>query len=223
MPHPHLVSYDLQRLVNLLPKKLIEGMKNETLPVIYVGGGCIRSVVTGEPVNDIDIFVGSMAAADTVVTFLQEDFETIVTDNATTIKAPLPLQVIHRWTFESVEKVVDSFDFTICCAAVVYNRARKNFESYVHPDFYADLAAKRLTYLSPIRNEDAGGSIIRVLKYYQKGYRIGLTSLAAVIARMIKGIEVDRLENGLKDEREVALILNGLLKEVDPFGLSALD
>lgn len=218
-----LHSYDLQRLTNLLPKKLVEAMKNETLPVIYVGGGCIRSVVTGEPVNDIDIFTSSLAAADTLVTYLQEDFETVVTDNATTIKAPLPLQIIHRWTFENVERVVDSFDFTVCCAAIVYNRTMKKFESYTHPDFYADLAAKRLTYLQPIRNEDAGGSIIRVLKYYQKGYRISLQSLAHVIARLVKGIDVNRIENGLKDEREVGLIINGLLKEVDPFGLSALD
>ena len=218
-----LHSYDLQRLTNILPKKLVEAMKNETLPVIYVGGGCIRSVVTGEPVNDIDLFVGSMAAADTVVTYLQEDFETVVTDNATTIKAPLPLQVIHRWTFESVEKVVDSFDFTICCAAIVYNRAKKTFESYTHPEFYPDLAAKRLTYLQPIRNEDAGGSIIRVLKYYQKGYRISIQSLAHVIARLVKGIDVNRIEYGLNNEREVGLIINGLLKEVDPFGISAVD
>ena len=38
--------------------------------------------------------------------------------------------------------------------------------------FYPDLAARRLVYTSPLRNEDAGGSILRVLKFYQRGYRI---------------------------------------------------
>ena len=80
------------------------------------------------------------------------------------------------------------------------------------PRFYADLAAKRLVYRSPERNEDAGGSMLRVLKFYQRGYRIPLDSLGAVIARLIQGVKDPILLN----EPKLARTLSGLLREVDP-------
>jgi hypothetical protein len=76
------------------------------------------------------------------------------------------------------------------------------------------LAAKRLVYRSPIRNEDAGGSMLRVLKYYQKGYRIPLNSLGSVIARIVKAIDFEKVD--AKNEFQVGKIVTGLLREVDP-------
>ena len=76
------------------------------------------------------------------------------------------------------------------------------------------MASKRLVYRSPARNEDAGGSMLRVLKYYQKGYRIPLDSLGAVIARLIHKLDNERVP--LSDQKAVAHIITGLLREVDP-------
>jgi hypothetical protein len=216
-----LHSYDLQRIVNLLPRKLVYAMKNETMPKIYIGGGFIRSAITGDKINDIDLFTTSRSAADTLIHHLCEDYEAVTTENATTIKAPIPLQIIHRWTFESMEQVANSFDFTICCAAVTYNRTTKAYISYSHPDYYPDLAARRLTYTRPIRNEDAGGSLIRVLKYYQKGYRTNMSSLAAVVARLIKDIDFTKVD--ATNEEQVSTILHGLLREVDPNSVPVVD
>ncbi len=86
--------------------------------------------------------------------------------------------------------------------------------SYCIDSYYIDLASKRLRYLSPKRNEDAGGSMIRVLKYYNKGYRIPLDSLASVIARLVQAVDFNRVD--AKNEIEVAHIITGLLREVDP-------
>ena len=86
------------------------------------------------------------------------------------------------------------------------------------PRFYEDLAAKRLRYTSPQRNEDAGGSMLRVLKFYQRGYRIPLNCLGAVVSRLVKGIDFDAVSGGTEATREkqIAKVISGLLREVDP-------
>lgn len=109
-------------------------------------------------------------------------------------------------------------DFTICCAAIWYERG--DFTSAMHENYYSDLAAKRLRYTSPSRIEEAGGSLLRVLKYYNKGYRIMLTSFAKTIARAC--IAVEQIEKVIS-EKDLAHILNGLLVEVDPNAVAEQD
>ena len=75
------------------------------------------------------------------------------------------------------------------------------------------MAAKRLVYLSPVRSEDAGGSILRVLKFYKRGYNIPLDSLAAVIGRLNSGVD-HRATHG--DPAQYEKVILGLLREVDP-------
>jgi len=55
---------------------------------------------------------------------------------------------------------------------------------------------------------------LRVLKYYQKGYRIPLNSLGSVIARLIKSIDTGK--GDIHDEEWVGWVITGLLREVDP-------
>jgi len=127
------------------------------------------------------------------------------------------VQVIHRWTYDVAEDLVQSFDFTIAKAAVWFDPV-VGWNSMCDETFYPDLAAKRLTYTSPQRNEDAGGSMLRVLKYYQRGYRIPLDSLGAVIARLMSGVEFDKIREGREEtqEKQLAKVVTGLLREVDP-------
>ena len=119
--------------------------------------------------------------------------------------------------------MIQSFDYTVAKAAVwcsgYSTLPGRNIEwkSICHDEFYADLAAKRLIYTSPQRNEDAGGSLLRMLKFYQRGYRIPLDSLAAVVARLVMGVDMDHL-HAISSDKELAIgkILTGLLHEVDP-------
>ena len=110
---------------------------------------------------------------------------------------------------------MDSFDFSISQAAFWFDAEVGKWDSFCGDKFYQDLSAKRLVYLSPVRNEDAGGSLLRVLKYYQRGYRIPLDSFGAVIARLVSKIDFRRLSG---DEKGIAGIIAGLLFEVDPNG-----
>ena len=209
-----LDNFDLRFAVVRLPNALEKIMKDkEWFNRIYIGGGYLRSIASGEPVNDVDVFVQSVADAELLaykICIKKEDV--YKTDNAYTVKGKVPVQIIHRWVFEIPEAVSNSFDFTVCCAVVFFNGT--TFDSYCDDRFYVDLASKRLVYRSPIRNEDAGGSMLRVLKYYQKGYRIPLDSLGAVIARLIHKLDIEIVP--LSDEKGVAKIITGLLREVDP-------
>ncbi len=211
-----LDSHDLNWAIRRLPKNLTDIMKQEEWKGnVFIGGGYIRAIIAQETINDIDLFVKSQKDAELLSYKLAKDKNDVIkTDNAYTIKGKIPIQIIHRWLFEKPEDVSNSFDFTICCAVIFYNEGK--FDSYCDGRFYIDLASKRLVYRNPIRNEDAGGSMLRVLKYYQRGYLIPLDSLAAVISRLVSVVDLDKIQGGLKDQSQVSHVLTGLLREVDP-------
>ena len=205
---------DLRWAIRLLPKKVIDLMEDkEWINSIFIGGGYLRALIANESINDIDIFVKSEKDAELLAYKLcYNKNDVFKTENAYTIKDNIPLQIIHRWVFEKPEDVSNSFDFTISCAIIYFDG--ENFNSFCDDRFYIDLAAKRLIYRMPERNEDAGGSMLRVLKYYQKGYRIPLDSLGDVIARLVKDIDTEKCK--LTDEKQVGKVITGLLREVDP-------
>lgn len=216
------LSWAIRRLPSHL-KKLMESP--EWRGKIFVGGGYLRSLIAREDVNDVDVFVKVKSDAHKIAALLTDDPKNIhTTDNAITIKGKLPIQVITRWVFDKPEDVSNSFDFTICCAVVFFEatydfegrRIEPMWDSYCDDRFYMDLAAKRLVYRNPVREEEAGGSMLRVLKYYKKGYLIPLDSFGQVIARLMKGVHLTAIDKGLSNTDEVALVVTGLLREVDP-------
>ncbi len=203
---------DLSWAVRLLPpdvKILMERWKQE----IVLGGGYLRATIANEKINDLDLFTSTATQAKLFAEILAKQAGRKIheTDNAYSIRLPGGfVQFIHRWTFPRPQNLLESFDFTIACAAIWFESGK--WKSLADDDFYSDLAAKRLVYRSPIRNEEAGGSLLRVLKYYQRGYRIPLDSLGAVLARISKGLDVDI---GC-EESEVAQSYTKLLVTVDP-------
>jgi hypothetical protein len=216
----HLTDHDIYWCVRKLPAPIFELLK-EHGHKLCVAGGFIRSAISNEPVSDVDLFTSSKDLAGAFARSLGRG--ATETDNAFTVKLPAgqpPAQFIHRWTFDRPQDVVPSFDFTIARAAIWYNHQLRHWESLCDDRFYPDLAAKRLVYCSPLRNEDAGGSMLRVLKFYQRGYRIPLESLAAVISRLVQGIDEEAIERatdgGATREGRVAFVVCGLLREVDP-------
>lgn len=236
-----LLHHDLQFALLRCPRELLAVMKNADFwyGKIFVGGGFLRSVVSGDHVNDVDVFVSRKEDAVTLAKILvaarlrikkgidemTEDEAAQVkrkiyeTDNALTLTCFTPaIQIIHRWLFEAGEKVADSFDFSCCAAAFWYDG---QWQSYCDDRFYPDIASKRLVYRNPVRNEDAGGSMLRVLKYYQKGFRIPLDSLAWVITRLMRGVDFNKVMNRTTrdvtlEEQQFSKVICGLLREVDP-------
>lgn len=212
----HLDNYDIHFCIRRLPKRLKELMIKHGEQII-AAGGFVRAVIANESISDIDVFAGNKQISEGfALELMNNKRELHYTDNAITVKSfRIPIQFIHRWVYDNPLDVLKSFDFSICQAAIWYNKEAQKWSSHCAESFYSDLAAKRLVYLSPIRNEDAGGSLLRVLKYYQRGYRIPLDSFGAVLARLFESIEWDTA----MAEHDTATLITGLLVEVDPVGV----
>lgn len=219
-----LISTDLNFVVQRLPSDIRDLMK--VRPQIYVGGGFIRAVVGGEEVSDIDIFGPSKDDLDAAATQLaarRPGSKIHRTGNAITLLSPerMPVQFITRWTFNDAHSLTRSFDFTVCQAAVWRNLHYPTapWESSISNRFYIDLAARRLVYTAPIREEEAGGSLLRVLKYTRRGYTIQMESLGEVVARIAaKAGDPTYIEERRKQGLPITLgrVMAGLLREVDP-------
>lgn len=216
-----LDNMDLTWIVRRMPddvRSLLVNQGNE----MFLAGGFIRACIANETVNDVDLFTGSKEAAKAWSQFIAEKRKKQVfkTDNAITVPGKPPVQFIHRWTFDTPRDCIASFDFTIAQAAVWWEPVGNpkegrdgRWNSICSDRFYADLAARRLVYTSPRRSEEAGGSLLRVLKFYQRGYRIDLDSLGKVVARLSMG---DGLVRAAVTEESHAKVCSGLLREVDP-------
>ncbi len=229
-----LTRTDLGFVVSRIPKDIRELVQN--YPSLNIAGGFIRTTIAREKVSDIDLFgpdksTLKMAAQELALTRKGRTYET---KNAITVLAypRKPAQFITRWCFDSTEKLIESFDYTIAQAAI---GMRIDGETGKHvwyglcsDEFYPDLAARRLVYTAPRRAEDAGGSMMRLRKFLQRGYTIQAPSMAAVIARLMSGINLERLHNIADgDEKEVGRMICNLLREVDPLaiidGLDVID
>lgn len=208
-----LDDHDLYWCVRRLPKNVAELLQ---IYPLMVGGGYLRACIAGEQVADIDIFSATKDQADkAAINLASNTFKGRIHEsgNAFTVTgASLPVQLIHRWLFDTPQALIDSFDFSISCAVMWYDHEAKCWDSLCDDRFYADLAAKRLIYRFPQRNEEVGGSLLRVLKYYQRGYRIPLDSLGGVIARLGYKVQWEKTHG----EQDAAKIITSLLREVDP-------
>jgi hypothetical protein len=199
-----------------MPKSILKIMKDEPGRLV-LSGGFIRACIANEKISDIDLFSTSKDTAELFARrYMGDNGRMIETCNAYTIveRGKTAVQFIHRWTFDDPHKILPSFDFTIARAAIWFDG--ENWRGICDSRFYLDLAAKRLVYCSPVRIEEAGGSLLRVLKFYQRGYRIPLDSLAATIARCFNAVDFSKLSHSRPFEEELAFVLSGILREVDP-------
>lgn len=210
-----LIPADLRFVAQRLPKDVRELLKTHG-GRLFVGGGFIRSVIAGEPVNDIDIFGDDPEWLRKVAEGLsagRPDSRIHKTANAITLLTPgrMTIQFITRWNFTAAADLIASFDFTVCQAAVWRSGSAGEWRCAVGSRFYIDLAARRLVYTAPERDEEAGGSMLRVIKYVKRGYTIQVDSLGRVIDRLVSGIDEERMRKVGRD-----VVLAGLLREVDP-------
>jgi hypothetical protein len=208
-----LTNTDLHYVVSRLPKDIAKLIKDFNL---IVAGGFIRETISGGIVSDIDVFGSDeciLQAAAKELESKREGCRKFATKNAITILSPprLPVQFILRWVFPDRIFCIDSFDFTVCQAAIWFDTSSQTWQSIIADDFYPDLAAKRLVYTYPQRDEDAGGSMLRIRKFIQRGYSIQSLSMAGVISRLVSKIEWRG-----QDEKSIAIQITGLLREVDP-------
>lgn len=221
-----LSATDLQLVVRRIPIDVRKLMQRERL---FLAGGFIRESIAGNKVHDLDIFGVSQQALKVSA---QELYTKRLGVEASTrwhetkyafsvfCQPRSPVQFIHAWCYDDVEKLIEELDFTVCQAAVWYNRTGGEWESMASEGFYPDLAARRLVYTFPNRIEAAGGSLMRVRKFMARGYNIQAHSLAGVVARLVCGIDEGRLGGllgcGYSIEQARHIVLKSLLHEVDP-------
>ena len=210
-----LLHGDLHFVVSRIPKDVTELMKKRGL---CIAGGFIRATISGERVTDIDLFGSDKdsladAAKDLA---LKRRGRLHETDNAFTVLTPSrrPVQFITRWLYDDPIKINESFDFTVCQAVIWWDDAASGWRSLIGERFYPDLAARRLYYLAPKREEAPGGSMMRVRKFLARGYSIQAESLGLVIARLMEGVSDSDLRHS--SEEGLAQCIVGVLREVDP-------
>lgn len=206
---------DLRYVVGRLPLD-VRTLLKEHPAKLFVGGGFIRATVAGETPSDIDIFGHGKAHLGAVAEVLKDRRQRAklhTTKNAITLLSDnrMPVQFITRWTFDTPGELIASFDFTVCQAAVWWTGSQ--WASRVGDRFFMDLAARRLVYTSPIREEEAGGSLLRAIKYTKRGYSIQISSLGAVVERLFSAVERSPMT---VDGGGTKQVLVGLLREVDP-------
>jgi len=226
-----LSKSDLNFVLSRCPRDIVKLLKTHA-GKLFIAGGFIRATVAGEKVADVDLFGISKDYLLTVAKDLTLDRKGrfFATDNAITVLAPprIPVQLITRWVFDNPEVLIKSFDFTVC-QSVIWAEDVSNgitdgpvyrFKSLISDSFYTDLAARRLVYTFPEREEEAGGSFMRVLKFVKKGYNVQAPSLAGVIARVMCRLDIDakrmKERGGKLNEKWAATVITGLLRQVDP-------
>lgn len=194
-------AYNLVKIMDFIPAALRDVLEKYDNKVC-LAGGCIRSIINGEEVKDWDLFIttGEPAFAHCIAGFLLSSIknsELHETANALTISSSeiIPIQIITRWIQKDAEEVINTFDFTIAQAAIWWDGVWKS----CHADMYfADLEFKRLRYTSPVREEDCAGSMMRVIKFVARGYKIPKEQLAKVIGQVVKGSTIT--DGMLQDE-----------------------
>lgn len=189
-----LTENDISKVLQNIPQDVREFIQENP---VYLAGGFIRAVLNGEEIQDIDLFTESEETAHVMACELSLYLGSDVyeTENAYTVhRDDLPIQFIHRWTFDNAYALIASFDFTIAQAAIWF--ADGEWQSITVPSFYDDLQDKRLVYTSPDREEEPGGSLLRVRKFLKRGYDISPENLAKVIARLFNGVDIDAFAEG---------------------------
>jgi hypothetical protein len=226
-----LTAVDQHFITSRIPKDVVELLKSRR---VFLAGGFIRACIAGETPADIDLLGADERQLEAIALELATNRNGRVhqTDNALTVLAPprTPVQFITRWLYDDPKKLVEQFDFTIVQAVIWWvpgdsETVTGEWRSLCADSFYSDLAARRLVYTAPHRHEDAGGSIMRVLKYLGRGYNIQAPALAGVVARLLTGIRIDdgmvvhQDDAARLDEQKTMLIILSLLLEVDPLSI----
>lgn len=142
-----------------------------------IAGGALTSAFTGQPINDVDLYFKSK---EDFIEAVAEAYESSLwcvaaTDRAITfVSGDDVIQLMHFDFFEDAEAVFDAFDYTIVMAAYDIDKA----EFVFHEDFFKHAAQRFLRFHSGTRYPY--GSLMRVLKYQDRGYKIGRSDMLRI-------------------------------------------
>lgn len=158
-------------------KKILESAANFMPRGAFIAGGALLSAFTGQPIKDADMYFKSKE--DFIAAVEQAYDENLwcvaATDRAVTFASgDKIIQLMHFDFFETAEEIFDAFDFTVCMAA--YDMDEEKF--IFHEDFLKHAAQRFLRFHNGTRYPY--GSLLRVLKYQQRGYTIGKSDMLRI-------------------------------------------
>lgn len=155
----------VDRVVKTLPAVCVDDLR-ALGPSGCVAGGVVRDAVAGVGYRDIDLFVSTTAAREFKGRL--ELWPHGLQDTVTTIRlhASPPVQIILTER-EPAYKVINTFDYTACSAAVWYNGGM--WLGVAAREFEMDVARKRLSVQCASRLR-ASGCASRLIAMCSKGY-----------------------------------------------------
>lgn len=158
-------------------RKIMEAASQFRVPGAFIAGGALTSAFTNSEIKDTDMYFKSKAAFIGAVEAAYDDSMWCLsaTDRAVTFAYHDKIvQLMHFDFFPTAAAVFDAFDFTVCMAA--YDLDAEAFA--FHEDFMKHAAQRYLRFHNGTRYPF--GSLIRVLKYQQRGYTIGKGDLLRI-------------------------------------------
>lgn len=222
---------DLDLVLSRVPKDVL-ALLMDNPGELFLAGGAIRSILTGEPVSDFDLFGGDARNMKVMAEILthKRGAKLHTSQNALTVLGPAnqkPVQFITKWQFKTPAELLTEFDFTIAKAVVYYAPPAQlgsigtdgflilgengGWVGYVDPAYYSDLAARRLVYSG---GGTPGGSLLRAVKLLRRGYSIQVESLAKLLT-YVEDERIAAIAPADAFHGKEAVYLR-ILREVDP-------
>lgn len=172
-----LKEKDSHAIVVSLPTEVVKAMKETG---VLLAGGFIRDCLGYcDTPKDIDLWTNQRDGR-VLRCFQQVGVEIDRHDMLTNVKGIgyFPIQVMHGFVFTNPEELVNRFDFSVCQAAIWYDKAAGEWDSYCSDAFYSDLVAKRLVYTGGTSFGGVAGSIQRSYRLTKRGYNPDFVTLA---------------------------------------------
>lgn len=163
---------------------------------VYLSGGALTSMFSGQPVHDLDVYFRSSEALSQFLEnnelFIQSATDKALTCTIRTAQySSVTIQCIYFDYFEKAEDIFESFDFTVNMAAFDFDTKTFVF----HDEFFKDLAMKKLVFnpktCFPIV------SMMRTQKYIKRGYTISNKDFRKIIFEVNK-LDLSTKENFIK-------------------------
>ena len=140
----------------------------------FIAGGAVLSALTNSEINDYDIYPKNKEALKDILLLLNKECVIVkISEKTITFKSNhiynsnnerITLQVVILDYYDDPEKLIQTFDFTVCMAAFDCDTK----EYYFGENFYPDIATKTLSFsgntIYPFN------SFLRSSKYVKKGF-----------------------------------------------------
>lgn len=196
--YEELNPVDLDKVVMSLPSGVRSVLKK--FSGLFLCGGYIQSIISNTTPGDIDIYATDHNVLFKAAGVISNDrrYASSIGENARTYdpeSGSPPIQLITAKYFPAPDKVLETFDFEVCRAAVWWGFSDENgpevrrprWNSQCSSVFYRDLASKRLSYTRADGWGNGASALARVLKYAAKGFTIEPDDLSLVVAKMLAG------------------------------------